>query len=314
MKTRPDWLKFRTKSGPFEVLEALRPCFGSVGELLGLGDQVQGKDGWAWRRVVYLAGDIPLASIDYGGEYQRDWVRVDMPGGGCEWVQRWDLVAALPGVLQEAQVKRLDIALTTYAGEVTHERVLQAHAAGGFCSGGRNPHYRQVGSSDPRAGRTVYVGQRESAKFCRCYEKGFQLLQEVPVSVRQEVTGIAMDGVGMVDPALVYRVEVELKAKDDKVVPWDAVVNPDAYFAGAYPFCAELLPGVQASKVQTMPAEAPRRALAASLDNCRRSYGGILRAALLAYAGDVDRVMSIVTSETPSDALVAAGVLTVAHG
>lgn len=313
MKTRPDWLKFRTRSGPWDVLEAIRPAFGTVGDLLTLGDQGQGKDGWLWRRSVYLAGDIAIAAIDYGGQHQREWVRVDIPGSGCAWVQDWHRMAALPQVLKEAEIKRLDIQLTTYNGEVTHELVLEAHARGAFCAGGRNPHYRQVGGSDPRAGRTVYVGQRDAPKFARCYEKGFELLQEVPVSVRSGVTAIEMDGVGMVDPAKVYRVEVELKAKDGREISWDALAAPDGYFAGAYPFCAELLPGVQGVKVQTMPTAAPRRALATSLDNCRRSYGGILRAALLAYGGDVDRVMAMVTSEQPSDALVAAGVLTVDH-
>lgn len=313
MKTRPDWLKFRTRSGPWDVLEAIRPAFGTVGDLLTLGDQGQGKDGWLWRRTVYLAGDLAIAAIDYGGQHQREWVRVDIPGSGCAWVQDWQRMAALPSVLKEAEVKRLDLQLTTYHGEVTHDMVLEAHARGAFCAGGRNPHYQQVGSSDPRAGRTIYVGQRDAPKFARCYEKGFQLLQEVPVSVRSGVCAIEMDGVGMVDPAKVYRVEVELKAKDGREIPWDALAAPDGYFAGAYPFCAELLPGVQGVKVQTMPTAAPRRALATSLDNCRRSYGGILRAALLAYGGDVDRVMAMVTSEQPSDALVAAGVLTVDH-
>lgn len=313
MKTRPDWFKFRTRDNPWKVLEALRPAFGTAGDLLELGDQVQGKDGWLWRRWIYLAGDIAIAAIDYGGKHQREWVRVDIPGSGCAWVQDWQVMAALPSVLQEAEVKRLDIALTTYHGEVTHDMVLAAHERGAFCAGGRNPHYRQVGGSDPRAGRTIYVGQRDAPKFCRCYEKGFEVLQEVPVSVRSGVYAIEMDGVGMVDPAKVYRVEVEFKAKDCRPIPWEAVAAPDGYFAGAYPFCAELLPGVPEVKLQTMPTAAPRRALASSLDNCRRSYGGILRAALLAYGGDVDRVMAMVTAEQPSDALVAAGVLTIDH-
>jgi len=313
MKTRPDWLKFRTRSGPWDVLEAMRPAFGTVGDLLTMGDQGKGKEGWTWRRTVYLAGDIAIAAIDYGGQHMREWVRVDISGSGCSWVQDWQRMAALPSVLKEAQVTRLDIALTTYHGEVTHEMVLEAHARRAFCSGGRDPEHQQVTGSDPRAGRTVYVGKREAPKFCRCYEKGFELLKEVPASVRSGVYAIEMDGVGMVDPAKVYRVEVEFKRKEGREIPWDAVAAPDGYFAGAYPFCAELLPGVQGVKVQTMPTAAPRRALAASLDNCRRSYGGILRAALLAYGGDVDRVMAMVTSDQPSDALVAAGVLTVDH-
>lgn len=313
MKTRPDWLKFRTQSDPWSILEAIRPAFGTVSHLLTLGDATKGKDGWLYRRSILMAGDVQLGVIDYDGANQRGWVRVDMPGSGCEWVQDWNVMAGLPGVLKDAQVRRLDIALTTYKGEVTHDLVLQAHARGAFCSGGRNPHYRQVGGSDPRAGRTIYIGQRDAWKFCRCYEKGWEQMRDVPVSLRDAATAIHFDDAGWVDPAKVYRVEVELKAQDVKPVPWDALQRPDEYFAGAYPFCAELLPGVEAIKVKAMPTDAPRRALAAALDNCRRSYGGILRAALMAYGGDVERVMSIVTSDDPSPILVAAGVLTVDH-
>ena len=46
MKTTVDWLKFRTTANPFETLSALLPAFGTVGELLTLGEPAKGKDGW----------------------------------------------------------------------------------------------------------------------------------------------------------------------------------------------------------------------------------------------------------------------------
>ena len=63
MKTHVDWLKFRTQSSPFEVLETLKPSF--IGELLELGDQQRGKDGWESRRPLVLA-DVTVGAIDYG--------------------------------------------------------------------------------------------------------------------------------------------------------------------------------------------------------------------------------------------------------
>ena len=50
------------------------------------------------------------------------WVRVDIPGKGCEWVQDWCATDAVES-LTSAQIRRLDIALTTWDGEVTHDRV-----------------------------------------------------------------------------------------------------------------------------------------------------------------------------------------------
>ena len=38
MKTIVDWLKFRTLSDPFVVLEAIRPAFGTASALLTLED------------------------------------------------------------------------------------------------------------------------------------------------------------------------------------------------------------------------------------------------------------------------------------
>ena len=171
MKTTVDWLKFRTTANPFETLSALLPAFGTVGELLTLGEPAKGKDGWQHRRSVILAGDQTLAQIDYGGESQRGWLRFDMSGTGCEWVQDWAAMAKALESLQ-AQLRRVDLALTTHDGSVTHDHVVKAHQDGLFCTGGRNPKRRDITGSDPRDGRTVYVGARDGAKYVRCYEKG----------------------------------------------------------------------------------------------------------------------------------------------
>jgi len=78
MKTSVDWLKFRTLSDPFEVLAAIRPAFGTAADLLTMEDGGRGKDGWEFRKNLRMAGDIVLATIDFGGESQRGWLRFDM--------------------------------------------------------------------------------------------------------------------------------------------------------------------------------------------------------------------------------------------
>ena len=57
MKTTVDWLKFRTTANPFKTLETIAPAFGTVADLLTLGEPEKGKDGWLHRRSVILAGD-----------------------------------------------------------------------------------------------------------------------------------------------------------------------------------------------------------------------------------------------------------------
>ena len=68
-KTGIDYLRFRAKNNPFEVLEAVREFF-NAGHLLHLGPAEKGKDGWDYRHSVDIA-DITIAYIDYGGESQR---------------------------------------------------------------------------------------------------------------------------------------------------------------------------------------------------------------------------------------------------
>lgn len=308
MKTTIDWLCFRTQSNPFETLEQMRSMFGTAGYLVELKTGLPGKDGWLRAAEISMAGDISMGRIDYDGESQRGWTRVNLTGEGCGWVQDWKAAEGLVDRLKQAEIKRLDVALTTYQGEVTHDMVIAAHAENKFSSGGRQPHYRVIGGSDARAGQTVYVGKREgSNKMLRCYEKGFEMLSQVPESMRRTVTHINGEQVEKI-----YRVEVEFKA-NDKIIPWPSLTGRDEVFVGAYPFCAELLPGVQVKKFPSMPDFNPLVKLETSLDHCRRAYGGILRAAVLAHGGDVEKVFNRILSREPSRALIEAGVLTVEH-
>ena len=316
LKTSIDYFKFRTLSGPYEALEALKPAFGSAGDLVELGAQIKGREGWEFRRNVVLAGDINLGIVDYGGDSQRGWVRFDFSGSGCGWFQEWRHVEALPALLDKPTVRRLDIALTTYEGEVDHERVIAAHDAKLFGTGGRHPFRRVITSDDQWAGRTVYVGRREGAKFLRCYEKGLEMISKgVAAGVPKSASLRAQfDHHGWADPFKVYRGEVELKPVDDQIVPWSAVYSErDSVFAGAYPWLATLLPSAKPVHCERLPDVAPKVALASALENCRRSYGAIIRAALLAYGGDEARVLRAIASEEPARALIEAGILTVDH-
>jgi phage replication initiation protein len=311
VKTAIDWLTFRTQSDPFETVEAMRAMFGTAGDLLTFKPGLKGMDGWLRGGELSMAGDIALGRVDYGGESQRGWVRVNLSGEGCRWVQDWKAAEGLRDALAAPEIKRLDIALTTYRGEVTHDMVIEAHGRREFSSGGRQPHYRVIGGSDPRAGRTIYVGKRaESAKMLRCYEKGFEILSQVPESLRASVTHIEGNRVEEI-----YRVELELK-NVDKHIPWTAFLARDEIFAAAYPFCASLMPGVDHIKLQTLPDFKPRADMETKLDHCRRAYGAILRTGVLAHGGDQAaklKVLERICSDQPSRALIESGVLTVEH-
>ena len=109
-KTTVDWLRFRGKAEPKEILEALRPMYGVVGPHLRLEPLQRGMLGFKLASNIVL-GDMPLGRMDYGGESQRDWVRVDIHGKGCEWVEDWSGVDHLEQV-PSAQIRRCDIRAT----------------------------------------------------------------------------------------------------------------------------------------------------------------------------------------------------------
>lgn len=303
-KTTIDYFRFRAQEEPRAVLEALRPAFGTLGPDLRFNHLPRGAMGFQQASQIVIE-DMPVARLDFGGESQRGWVRAEMSGRGCEWVQDWDALESVER-LESAQIRRLDIALTTWDGEVTHQGVVDAHSSGRFKTGGRPPDLRQITSSNERAGRTCYVGKRESDKFFRSYEKGFELLGKMG---RTPGLVTHIDGHRVED---IYRCELELKAESTPI-GWDVIERRDQYFAGAYPFCADVLPGVEADILQRRKERAPQTDLAVALENCRIQFGATLFTALHAYGGDMTAVWDKVIGSSHQQQLLEAGVLLVDH-
>ena len=300
-KTTVDWFRYRTQSTPGEVVEAMRPMFGPHSDFISLGKHIRGLHGYRHGLPIMMA-DVPVARMDFGGDSQRGWLRVEMPAKGCAFVDDWAGVDALEN-LERSELSRADIALTTWRGEVNHCQVVQAHNLGRFTTKGRPPDMRQILSSNPNAGQTVYIGNRASSKFLRCYEKGRELAVNHPGLTHAE--GFPIEDI--------YRVELELKSTKAAEVPWDVIERRDQYFAGAYPFCADILPGVEADILQRRPEKAPQRDLAAALANVRQQYGATLFTALHAHHGDIGAVWDLVCGDKHNEALLEAGVLLVDH-
>lgn len=278
--------------------------FGTLGKDLSLKPLQRGVLGFQQAALICVA-DMPVARMDYGGESQRGWVRTEITGKGCEWVQDWDAVQVLED-LPTTQIRRLDIALTTWNGEITHDKVVQAHAADRFHTGGRPPALQQITSSDERAGKTCYVGKRTSDKFFRAYEKGFEMASKIRglPGVLIEIDGHKVENI--------YRCEIELKAKISDI-PWDVIGRRDQYFSGSYPFCADILPGIESDILMRRKERQPQTDLQIALGNLRIQFGPLLYTALRAYHGDMTSVWDKVVGDHHSESLVAAGVLLVDH-
>jgi len=302
-KTTIDWLRARVQAEPRDILEALRPAFGDdLGDHLNLHHLDRGILGFQQGAELQTRG-LHVGRLDFGGASQRGWVRIDLNGKGCErmdW-QQIHLMEALPC----SQIRRIDIALTTWDGEVTHEMVVDAHQRGRFETGGRPPVLQQITSSDPRAGRTCYIGKRKADRFMRCYEKGFEMARQY-LCYGQALT---INGKRVED---IYRCEVEVKAQETDI-PWSVIPRRDAYFTGAYPFCSDLLPTITTDVLMRRPDREAQVELQAALEHCRVQYGPTLYTALMAYQGDILAVWDRVIGTTHNETLLRAGVLIAEH-
>lgn len=303
-KTTIDYLRLRVQAEPRDVLQALKPLFPIHAKYFNLKHLDRGSMGFQ-KAANICAQDFVIGRMDYGGDSQRGWVRVEIPGKGCEWMNVDDTSSLEE--LPSAQIRRLDVALTTWDGEVGHDQVVKAHQEGRFITRGRPPALTQITSSDERAGRTCYVGKREkSDKFARCYEKGLEMVAKMG---RTLGTVTHIDGHRVED---IYRCELELKSASTDI-PWEVIQRRDQYFAGAYPFFGDVLPGVESDILMRRPERAPQTDLAVALENCRIQFGPTLYTALMAYQGDLTAVWDKIIGKAHCQALIEAGVLLVEH-
>lgn len=299
-RTKPDWVGGRHRSDIEGVVPALRPMFGHAGSVRLLPR----KSGWMGFEysASLLVEDMSVGLVAWGGENQRGWSHISITGQGCDWVKDWEVGQDCLDALKAWEPRRVDIALDTFKRETCHDDVLAAFRAGGFNMNGRPPNLTQVISEDPRAGKTIYIGTRTSAKFLRAYEKGLQLA-DGNVSIAE------IDGVAVEDW---YRVEAELKAKDGPL-PEDIIERRDQYFAGAYPYLQGLMADVEPEILVNLRVRTPQLHLQAALDNIRTQYGRTIFTALAAYQGDIGAVMERIAARGHNEELLRAGVLMVEH-
>lgn len=197
----------------------------SVGTCLGaLAERNRGLHGWK-RSYAFEHGGALFA---FGG--QKDTAFLSLPGEACSLVPDWPKATLLFDKTLKARITRWDGAVDDFEGAYTVDTALSWYRSNGFNVGGRKPSYRQVGPWDKPTdeGRTFYVGTRQNGKLMRIYEKGKQL--------------------GDINSKWV-RWELELHSVD-RHIPFDVLLSPGRYVAGAYP-CLRWV-SREASRIKTI--------------------------------------------------------------
>lgn len=221
-----DWINFTVDASAFEwdknscdlseqriIVEAsLR-----LESIFGFGITKQLPNGRNFYQRAYEIGrDWGFLAI--GG--QRGTVLVSLNGQGCTaaangWEQRlYDWLTSLGEGLRP-RLTRVDVAHDVYDGGYTVDKAKEDYEAGGAGCNGRMPVCEQRGDwyRPNGSGRTFYIAKRSNGKFARIYEKGKQLGDAQSEWVR---------------------VECEFKSVD-RILPFDLLLNPGQYLAGAYP-------------------------------------------------------------------------------
>lgn len=265
----------------------------------------------------------------WGSDTGRTLLYVD--GSGCRLLARTGgftgietAIASLDG----ARYTRVDIASDTYKGEVATSSILDAYEEGGFRCGRskKNPQQKIIASKDAEGnplGSTIYIGADGATKLARCYEKGLQLFGKNPAS---SITRAAMTGVLKSVPGQLlidqlgenwkkklddwYRVEIQYRHDKKRPLRLDMLTRCDENFAGAYPFCAELLPQVDPIRPDYIIDDAEAKVITQTRA-CRDSYGGLLNTLHAIVGLSKEECFDFLVGDQPSKKLREAGIMNV---
>jgi len=220
-----DWLAFTIRPGNGRDVAWLRAQLQEVFNLPADAWRVSSR-GWMGYTQRIDLGDFGLSA--HGGERQRGTMHVELNAQACALVADWEGARAW-GESLGARIMRLDLAHDDFEGLHVNIDIARAWYEGGqFNANGRPPRAKLIDDCGSGEGKTLYIGARENGKLARLYEKG--KAQGDPQSPW-------------------FRVEVEWRSRS-RLIPWDALVRPGQYLAGAYP-CLQYLSAPQ-EKIRTI--------------------------------------------------------------
>lgn len=204
----------------FEITTVLSDIFGS-----DFSDATYNGKGIHFYKYGFSIGsaDAKLGTIAIGG--QNNTVLVMITGTGCQYADNYwehNLYNFLKYDAINPKLTRIDLAHDDFEGIYSSPEIAdEADSQGMFALTNRIPTVQHLGDwkRPTGAGRTLQVGKRENGKLYRGYEKGKKF--------------------GDVD-SLWFRSEVEFGTAG-RHLPFEMLISPTQYFAGAYPFCLEIV-------------------------------------------------------------------------
>ena len=196
----------------------------------------------------------------FGCGGQAGTALLSLPGKACALINDWLPVVEFLRDRYGARITRWDGAVDDFEGTHPVDWAVERYKAGDFTNGGNKPSSGLAGSwIDPDgSGRTLYIGKRKNGKMLRVYEKGMQLGHQWHPWVR-------------------YEVELH---NVDRVVPWEVLLDPGKYVAGAYPKALGWV-AEEMSRIRTLQTQGPL------------SYEHLVRCASNAYGPLVNIMLEV---------------------
>ena len=167
--------------------------------------------------------DAKLGTVGIGG--QGNTVLVMVTGVGCQYADNYwehNLYNFLKHDAVNPKLTRIDLAHDDFEGSYSSPEIADtADSQGMFALTNKLPTVQHLGDwkRPTGAGRTLQIGKRENGKLYRGYEKGKKF--------------------GDVDSPW-FRSEIEFGTAG-RLLPFEMLISPTEYFAGAYPYCLELI-------------------------------------------------------------------------
>ena len=214
-----------------------------------------------------LSYDIGQTKAILGVGGQCGTALVSLCGFSCAQIKDWHRVYQLFKELLYGRITRWDGAVDVLDGNPSVDDAVALYLSDQFNCGGNRPSCDQRGNwiQPDGTGRTFYVGKRKNGKLLRAYEKGKQLGNPESPWVRWEL---------------------ELHNRD-RVVPWDVILEPGRYVAGAYPCMAWV--NERQERIRTL-----RKTSQLSYDHltyyARQAYGPLI-SVMLAVEGSAEKVV-----------------------
>lgn len=262
-----DWLAFTVTPPEGESPAWLFRALLQFLPILNFTPTGKGWNGYKERHIIIGLGEADLGLLALGGESQRGSLHVEFNAQACALISDWPALQAW-GEQYKANITRVDLAHDDLNGEVVTINVgLEWLAAGQFNLNGRPAKARLIDDLGSGDGKTFYVGKRANGKMLRIYEKGKQLGDRESPWVR---------------------VEVELRNKN-RLIPWDALIRPGNYLAGAYPCLAYL--SVAQNKIKTI-TKAVEITLESSVEHLHQAGGKLINVLMHVHSGDAFAVVN----------------------